>query len=827
MDATELAASAGGNSAFKLDASVPASVEPQRHPTLSLVLPAFNECDTIEQAICEAEAALSHLCSDFEILVVDDGCSDGTADVVNRFAATRPNVRLLSQPRNLGYGAALARGFREAKMELVSFTDSDCQFDLRELERLMFLARDYDIVCGYRIDRQDPWLRKVYSRVYNSIVQLLLGTGVRDVDCAMKVFHREVIQGISIESQGFFVNSEVLTKARIQENTVVEVGVTHRPRAGGESTVSPLHTIPVIGSILKFWFNTILFPNTAIASSRTESSFSLRQEFTLLLGLILVCCAVLLPNLSYPLIEPDESRYVQISLEMIQTGDWITPTLAGEPYLDKPPLLYWLTAASMSVFGMNEAAARLPTALSAVLTVLMLFAIGRHLVGRRAAFCGAVALLLSGGFVLAGRFVIMDALLTCCTTACLLCGYLGNTKKCSNAFSGWWMLASVAVALGVLTKGPVALVLCVPPLVAFGWLSGETLTYRLRQWLVLAGVVLVMATPWFVAVSVANPEFLSYFFVKHNLARFAGGFNHLQPFWFYIPIVLAGMFPASMLLPSLAVFLLGRAPSYRTHRSKDLGFLLLSTLWVIGFFSLSSCKLATYILPSLPLLALLVGSLVEHCVLNHDLNNRISMFLKAFPRRATAILVGCVAAVAMVDWRIAGELRVATWLAIVGCIVMGVTIVAIWSNRRTSSTPGWVFTSFAAAGMVVFVFAELVPLIATSRSVSLHAGRAWQQDKTQPVVYFGREAYGSSLFLAGANVEEFTSKEQAEFSKYMQAHPRAVVVTSSGVLAKATELLGTSDLIPAGGRNHVHVARPRKDNSSSHRIARTSVIERR
>ena len=319
--------------------------------SVSLVLPAFNEQETIRQAICEADDALSAITDDYEILVVDDGCTDKTAAIVEQEITQRPAVRMLRQPKNLGYGAALARGFRESTKDLVSFTDSDCQFDLTELDRLVMLARNYDVVCGYRIDRQDHWMRKVYSRVYNTIVRVLLGTRVRDCDCAMKIFRREAIQNISIETKGFFVNSEVLTKMRFQNRSLVEVGVTHRPRAGGQSTVSPLHIIPVIGSILRFWWNTVLFPQPAAETTPSGMRWSLPRELGALLLLFVVCCVVLMPNLSYPLIEPDESRYAQVAIEMLESGNWVTPKLIGSPYLDKPPLMYWLTAASMSMFG--------------------------------------------------------------------------------------------------------------------------------------------------------------------------------------------------------------------------------------------------------------------------------------------------------------------------------------------------------------------------------------------------------------------------------------------------------------------------------------------
>ncbi len=127
--------------------------------------------------------------------------------------------------KNRGYGAALRTGFQAATKPWIGFSDADCQFDLRELKRLTLLLQDGDIACGYRIDRQDNWLRILYSRVYNVLVGTLLGTGVRDCDCALKLFRRETMRTVMHETDGFLVNAEMLTKARLQNKKVIEVGV--------------------------------------------------------------------------------------------------------------------------------------------------------------------------------------------------------------------------------------------------------------------------------------------------------------------------------------------------------------------------------------------------------------------------------------------------------------------------------------------------------------------------------------------------------------------------------------------------------------------------
>jgi glycosyltransferase involved in cell wall biosynthesis len=231
---------------------------------LSLVIPAFNEAAVIEQAIGEAEAALSKVFAGFEVLVVDDGSSDDTARRVERLLPFAPHTKLLRHPTNRGYGAALRTGFEAARFDLIAFTDADCQFDLADLAALAPLAAQYPIVAGYRADRKDPWRRRFFSWGYNVLARTLLGTRLRDVDCALKVFRREALAHLLPESRGFFVNTEMLTRARQLGFPLTQVPVAHRPRASGESKVS-LREIPKTARrLLTFWWSNVLFGPKAI-----------------------------------------------------------------------------------------------------------------------------------------------------------------------------------------------------------------------------------------------------------------------------------------------------------------------------------------------------------------------------------------------------------------------------------------------------------------------------------------------------------------------------------------------------------------------------------
>jgi len=242
---------------------------------ISLVLPAFNEAAVIGRAVAEAEATLAGRFAAFEIIVVDDGSTDGTADEVQRQLPTSPHTRLLRHGTNRGYGAALRTGFEAARFPLVAFTDADCQFDLSELADLAALAADHDIVAGYRADRKDPWRRRFLSRGYNLLTRTLLGTCVRDVDCALKVFRRAALAQLFPESRGFFVNTEMLTRAGRLGLTVTERPVTHRPRAGGDSKVSLWEVPRTFRTLVGFWWNEVVWaarPVAAVTQARVTVS---------------------------------------------------------------------------------------------------------------------------------------------------------------------------------------------------------------------------------------------------------------------------------------------------------------------------------------------------------------------------------------------------------------------------------------------------------------------------------------------------------------------------------------------------------------------------
>ena len=575
-----------------------------RRASISLVLPAWNEVEGIGRAVAEADAALSQLTGDYEIIVVDDGSTDGTAALVKSMIENNDHVKLVEHGHNRGYGAALRSGFTAATKELVAFTDADCQFDLNELDRFILLSKSYEIVCGYRIDRKDTALRCLYSRVYNHIVRVLLGTGVRDVDCAMKMFRRDVVQNLTISTDGFLVNSELLTQAHQHQHSIVEVGVSHRPRVEGQSTVSVSHIPKVLKGLARYWWNAIQFPATSKPNSNDDSADQDSRLRWLQVALVVIAAIFIFSNLSYPLIDRDETRYAEIPREMLVTGNWALPQLNFEPYYDKPPLLYWLCAISYSVFGISEWSARLIPALAAFGTLLAtLWFANRHL-GKRAGLLSATVLMLSVGFAFTSRYLLIDGVLSLLVTLSLMAAY--ESLRGKNVRLGWWMASAICCGLACMAKGPLSMVLLMPPVFAFAWLTNSYAKPRWWHYSLMISTVGAITAPWLIAVSMQDPNFVYEFLVRHNVQRFAGEF-HSRPFWYFVPVLLIAGHPWSFLTIPFTRFLLTRSDEARALRPPMLGFLLLWSGWCFTFFSLSGCKLPTYLLPAAPAFALMVG----------------------------------------------------------------------------------------------------------------------------------------------------------------------------------------------------------------------------
>jgi glycosyltransferase involved in cell wall biosynthesis len=225
--------------------------------TISAVLPAYNEEENIETATTRMADVLRSLnLRDWEVIVVNDGSRDRTGEIADRLASQDPaHIRVFHHSPNRGYAEALKTGFTSARHELIFYTDSDNQFDVRELSNLLPLIEDADLVCGFRIYRFDPLTRLVLSWGFNLLVRIIFRIKVRDIDCAFKLFRREVFDRVTIESKKFFVDAEILAKAKYFGFRMVEIGVRHYPRPAGRSTVRASHIPATLRELVRIWVN--------------------------------------------------------------------------------------------------------------------------------------------------------------------------------------------------------------------------------------------------------------------------------------------------------------------------------------------------------------------------------------------------------------------------------------------------------------------------------------------------------------------------------------------------------------------------------------------
>jgi 4-amino-4-deoxy-L-arabinose transferase-like glycosyltransferase len=312
------------------------------------------------------------------------------------------------------------------------------------------------------------------------------------------------------------------------------------------------------------------------------------------------------------LCERDEGRYANVAQEMLDRGDPITPRVNGAVFLDKPPLVYWVTAASLALWGHGERGARFGQLLFAAGTLLVVWRLGLRLLDRRRALIASIVLASSVGFFAAAHVLTLDLGLTFFVSLTLLL-FLEGYRRGRPGGGRWYLGMAAAAAGGVLTKGPVGVVLPAMTIAAFLTLRREW--GRVREMRPVAGslVFLAVAAPWYVAVSLRNPEFPAYFFLHEHLARFFTTVHHRQgPWYYYLGIATIGLMPWSLLLPAhLLRRARGPAVWRDAARREAPAFIGSWILTGLVFFSLAQSKLPPYILPLFPAAALAIAALLD------------------------------------------------------------------------------------------------------------------------------------------------------------------------------------------------------------------------
>jgi 4-amino-4-deoxy-L-arabinose transferase-like glycosyltransferase len=329
-----------------------------------------------------------------------------------------------------------------------------------------------------------------------------------------------------------------------------------------------------------------------------------RLLFLLLVPLLVLWFGVFLGN--RPFATPDEGRYVEIPREMVKTGDYITPRLNGVKYFEKPPLLYWIEAANLKMFGLHEGTMRLSIVLFAMIGCIAIYLFGRRFYSPQAGLAACLILAMSPLYYALSRLIILDMPVTILTSLSLFT-FLLTVHEPPGLNRRLWAWAFYALsALGVLTKGLMVLAISGPVILI--WAISTHRWKDLWPAYLPSGIILFFAivAPWHILAQINNPEFLyKYFFVEHFLRYTSSIHMRSQPFYFFVPVLLLGLFPwISLLWNSIKDGI--KFSESKEQRGITL-FMAIWAGWTFGFFSVSNSKLVPYILPCFPPLALILG----------------------------------------------------------------------------------------------------------------------------------------------------------------------------------------------------------------------------
>lgn len=401
---------------------------------------------------------------------------------------------------------------------------------------------------------------------------------------------------------------------------------------------------------------------------------------------------------------PDEGRYAEIPREMLATGDWVTPRQNDLKYFEKPPLQYWMTAATYKAFGLDEWTARLSSTLLGFLAVLMVGFTGHRIFDPRTGLFAMAFLGGSWAFFLGSQYLTLDMTLTACLTFSLCAFLLAQGTGETPPVRGWMVVSWMAAALAILSKGLIGIVLPALALIVYCGLRRDASLFRRLHPVSGATMLLLLAAPWFIVVQSRNPEFFQFFFIHEHFQRFAeSGHNRPGPWWYYLPILFMGLMPWT---PAVLKMIFEGRPA-AAKRAGPFSAEVFCIVWssvIVAFFSLSHSKLPAYVLPAFPAIALVVAHRVQGrepvhirwSALGIVLTGVILMVLIGWlPRSAKFTALGNEARVQMI------------WLYCATIVLVISGIAALWRLRRGQVATGAVLLLLGTFGFWQFIFCFL------------------------------------------------------------------------------------------------------------------------
>ncbi|HBQ51249.1 TPA: hypothetical protein DD690_04700 [Candidatus Daviesbacteria bacterium] len=345
---------------------------------LSVFFPLFNEEGNVEMLVKKAIDVLEKLKLEYEIILVNDGSTDGTKEKTEKLAKENPRIKAINHPKNLGYGEALKSGFYNAKYDTIVYTDGDGQFDFSEVTKFLEKIKDYDLVIGYRIKRQDPFFRILFNKGWKLSLLAFFGLTLKDVDCGFKMIRKSVLEKIPHleSSRGAMINAELAIKAKKYGFKVTQTGVNHYPRLSGKPTGAGIKVIvKSFLDLLRLWWKLkdqkILFiALVGVLALAAFLRFYKIEEYMIFLG--------------------DEGRDAIIVKDMIDKWHFPLigpPTSVGNIYLG--PLYYYMMLPPMVLTNFNPVSASVMVAMIGVATVFLVYYLGKTWFGRGAGLLAA------------------------------------------------------------------------------------------------------------------------------------------------------------------------------------------------------------------------------------------------------------------------------------------------------------------------------------------------------------------------------------------------------------------------------------------------------